>query len=65
MGFGEAIREPSGKIIGWIQSESNGDKILRDFNGRILGRYDNRLDVTKEPSGRIVARGYALTMLLK
>ena len=40
----EAIRDFSGKILGWVETSSNGDKVLRDFPGRILGKYTLRIE---------------------
>ena len=58
------VKELSGKIIGFIDLETNGDKVVRDFYGRILGRYDKRLDVTRDFYGRIVARGDHASLLI-
>jgi len=33
------------------------DKVVRDFYGRILGRYDSNQDVTRDFYGRIVSKG--------
>ena len=58
------IKEFSGKIIGFIDLEHTGDKIVRDFYGRILGRYDKKFDVTRDFYGRIVARGDQSSLLI-
>lgn len=60
----QIIRDRMGRPIGTIDVQPSGDKILRDPAGRILGRYDKRSDLTKDPHGRTVAKGDALTMLL-
>ena len=36
----EVVREFSGKILGYIQTDNKGNKIVRDFYHKILGRYD-------------------------
>ena len=59
------IKDFYGKILGTIETLSNGDKIIRDFYGKILGRYDKRMDLTRDFYGRIVARGDQSAMLLK
>lgn len=61
----QQIRDFAGRILGSIETESNGDKIVRDFYGRILGRYNKRADVTRDKYGRIVARGDQCSMLIK
>ena len=32
------IKDFYGRIIGWVQEDSNGNKKLTDFQGRIKGR---------------------------
>lgn len=60
----QSIKDWRGKIIGWIQEDSAGNKIVKDFYGRILGKYDKRSDVTRDFYGKIVARGDQSSMLL-
>lgn len=60
----EQIRDFYGKIIGSIETQSNGDKIVRDFYGKILGRYDKTNNVTRDFYGKIVAQGDVTGMLL-
>ena len=57
----ETIREFSGKIIGFIDIDSSGNKTARDFYGRILGTYDKNLNVTRDFYGRIVSQGDTLS----
>lgn len=61
----EIIREFSGKIIGYIQIDDKGNKIVRDFYRRILGKYDKASNTTRDFYGRIVARGDQSSMMLK
>ncbi len=61
----EAIKDWSGKIMGFVESDASGNKVLRDFHGRILGKYNSRLDITQDFHGRQVARGDALLTLLR
>lgn len=61
----ERIQDWRGKTLGFVDHESNGDKILRDFYGKILGKYDKRMNVTKDFYGRIVAKGDCLMTLLR
>lgn len=60
----DTIKDWRGKVLGFIDTYSNGDKVIRDFNLRILGRYDKKLDVTKDFYGRVLAKGDQLPMLL-
>lgn len=59
------VRDWTGKIIGKIETDTQGNKIVRDFYGRILGRYDARCDVTRDFYGRVLTKGDTSSMLLK
>ena len=61
----EPIKDWQGKILGWVETDSSGNKILRDFPGRILGKYNRSLDITQDFYGRTVAKGDCLMMLLR
>ncbi len=61
----EPIKDWQGKILGFMETESNGNKVLRDFYGRILGKYDKSLDVTRDFYGRQVGKGDVLMTLLR
>lgn len=58
------IRGSDQRIIGYIETQPNGDQIVRDFYRRVLGRYDAASDTTRDFYGKIVARGNAAAMLL-
>ena len=59
------IKDWRGKIIGYIRTDRNGDKIVQDFSRKVLGRYDHQTDTTREFSGRVVAQGDVTAMFLK
>ena len=56
MSFGEPIRDFSGRIIAWEEHQGN-DIIVREFTGRVLGRYDSQFNVTREFNGKVIAKG--------
>jgi hypothetical protein len=58
------IKNFYGRTIGYIEELPNGDQIIKDFYMKTLGRYDKRLNVTKNFYGRTVAQGNQLSMLL-
>ena len=60
----EIIKDFYGRIIGYIQTQPNGDKTVRDFYRRILGSYNKATNTTRDFYGRIVARGDQSSMLL-
>jgi len=60
------IKDWAGKVIGFIETdERSGNKIVRDFYGKILGKYDKQYDVTRDFYGRIVAKGDQSSMLFR
>lgn len=62
----EKIQDWRGKIIGFVDEDSvTGNKVARDFYGRIVGRYNKRLDITQDFYGRQVARGDKLLITLQ
>ena len=60
----EAVRDFNGKIIAWEEFMANGDIVVRDFYGKILGKYDAFDDVTRDFYGKILAKGDAHGMLI-
>lgn len=60
----EIIREFSGRIIAYIETKPNGDKVVRAFSRKILGYYYKSRNVTTDFYGRIVAQGDCCTMLI-
>lgn len=65
MAIKEPIKDWQGKVLGFVETESNGNKTLRDFYGRILGKYDKGRDVTCDFYGRQVGKGDLLMTLLR
>lgn len=61
----EIIRDWLGKPIGSIETDSSGDQCLKDFYGRILGRYKKRFNATFDFYGRKIGNGNQLMRLLK
>ena len=60
----QTIKDFSGKIIGYIDIDDKGNKVVRKFNLMIVGRYDAKLDVTRDFQGRIIAQGDTSASLL-
>lgn len=53
----EFIRDFYGRIIGSIETDTNGNKVARDFYGRRLGTYDKKSNMTRDFYGRIITKG--------
>lgn len=60
----ETIRTWDGRIIGYLETDYQGNITARDFYGRILGKYEKSLDVTRDFYGRIVSRGNTASGLI-
>lgn len=59
----QTIRDFSGRIIGYIETDGQGNKTVREFSGRILGYYKKSLNVTTDFYGRTIANGDCCGML--
>ena len=53
----ESVKDHYGRIIGFIETDSVGNKIAKDFYGRIVGKYDKNTNLTKDFYGRVVGKG--------
>lgn len=51
------IKDFYGRKLGTIEELPSGNKIARDFYGKILGEYDKNRNITKNFYGQIVASG--------
>ncbi len=59
------VHDWTGKIIGFIELDtSTGNKQIKDFSGKIKGKYNASLDVTTDFYGRQIAKGDQLMMTL-
>lgn len=59
------IKEFSGKIIGIIETDEEGNQTARDFDSRaIVGWYVKKYDHTTDFMHRIVAKGNAVVNLI-
>ena len=53
----QTIRKPNGTILGYIETDQEGNQTARDFSGKILGYYDKRSDLTRDFYGRVTTYG--------
>ena len=60
----ETIRDFSGRIIAYIETKPNGDKVVKAFSRRILGYYYKNRNATTDFYGKIIARGDCCGMLI-
>lgn len=53
----ETIRDFYNRIIGYVETDDQGNKTIRDFYNRILGYYDAKQKITRDFYNRKVADG--------
>ena len=61
----KTLRDRNGRIIGKIETRSDGQQILRDGNGRRVSEYSPRDNVTRDRTGRRIGFGDLLVKLLE
>lgn len=59
------IKDVSGKIWGWVQTDSDGNKKAVDNTGKILGYYKVFNNTTYDNKGKVIAYGDAVSSLIK
>ena len=60
----EPVRLFSGKIIGYLETDKDGNQQARDFYGKILGTYDKKFNVTRDFYGKIISKGNQVAGLI-
>ena len=60
----EAIRDRAGNVVGSIETQANGDQVLRDTANKIRGYYDVQGDFTRDANQSILAKGNKLRSLI-
>ena len=60
----EPIKDFYGKILGWIETDDQGNKVAKDFYGKILGKYRKDTNKTYDFYGRILFKGVMTSALL-
>lgn len=61
----QQIRDQANKLIATVKTLSTGKLEIRDARNKLLGTYDPRANETRDASNRLVARGNALTSLIR
>ena len=60
----EAIQDRAGNQVGSIETQANGDQILRNAQNEVRGYYDAEGDVTRDSEKNIVAKGNKLRSMI-
>ena len=61
----QTVRDFYGRIVGYIETDYQGNNTVKDFYGVILGYYKKKQNITTDFYGRILARGDASASLIK
>ena len=56
----DTIKDFYGKTVAFIETDEQGNKVIKDCFGKVLGGYDKCLDVTTDAEGDLVAKGDGL-----
>lgn len=60
----EAIRTPNNKVLGYIETLSDGRQKATDANNKTLGYFDPKRNATTDPNNRVLARANILSGLI-
>ena len=60
----ETIKSFSGAILGYLETESNGDVVAKDSSGRIVGYYRKSRNATTDFAGKILYYGNCVVALI-
>ena len=60
----EPITDRAGVVVGSIETQANGDKVLRNAQNEIRGYYEAKGDVTRDADKNIVAKGDKLRSMI-
>ena len=60
----EFIRNFNGKVVATIENFPNGDAIIRDFYGKVVGRYTKADNRTRDFYGKVVSTGNTLAQFV-
>ena len=60
----ETIRDSAGTELGSIETQPNGDQVLRNAQQKVRGYYESQGDVTRDEDKNIVAKGNKLRSMI-
>lgn len=60
-----SIKDAKGRIWGWVQIESDGNKKAFDYTGKTLGYYKKFNNATYDYKGKLIAWGDIVSSLVK
>jgi hypothetical protein len=60
----DPVRDRAGNVIGSIETDANGNQVLRNAQNEVRGYYDADADVTRDAERNIVAKGNKLRTMI-
>ena len=57
MAFGEPVKDWTGKVLGWVDTDSKGNQVVKNFGGKVLAKYDVMKNRTTDFNGRKLSEG--------
>ena len=61
----DTIKDFYGKAVAFIETDTQGNKVMKDCFGKVLGGYDKSLGVTKDADGKVIAKGEELMKFIR
>lgn len=55
--FGEPVRDWTGRVLGFVETDKNGNQTVRNFGGKVLAYYNKNRDWTTDFAGKVLSRG--------
>jgi len=53
----ESVKDWMGRILGWVDTNSDGNQIAYNFGLRVLAKYDAQRNITTDFAGRKLSEG--------
>lgn len=60
----QTLKSPNGRMLGYIDTQSNGEMLAKLPTRRTVGKYDPKRDKTYLPTGREFGKGNLLSALI-
>ena len=61
----QILKDPLGRVIARISTDSRGNMTIKDQLGVVLGTYDPKTNITRNFYGQVIGSGNLLTSLIK
>lgn len=59
------IKDFYGRVLGYVEDKSNGDRVAYNFYGKVLGTFIKKRNVTTDFYGRVLGQGDFVVSLIR